>query len=249
MADIKYQCPQCSSERMVSEFADATKIMCRDCDCNMRQFVPETEPSVTTDTATAEQENKTTPAAPPEQSSAKKSKLKLARDKQPELPPDEKPGVVKSKVNLPEEAVAPPLELHPKKKQKKPLISQPFLAFLLFLVVGGISGFLRYGITIEDTFAAPALEYLWIGVLVLHFYIVAKAFSSDMMQGILCFFIPGWSFIYLAISDHFYHKAIVFGLLVGIGYDGGLQLTAMASTGLGSIQEFINTGGGDVRRR
>ncbi len=241
MADIKYQCPQCGNDRMVSEFADPEKIMCRDCDCHMQQYVPNATGS---DFANADHGHENNTANKTTARSAKKNKLKLARDKQTELPDEESPGVVKSKANMPEETVAPPLELHPKKKHKKSLISQPLLAFVLFLIVGGISGYLRYGIELDDTFADTALDYAWGGILFLHFCIVAKAFTADMMQGILCFFIPGWSFVYLALSDHFYQKAIIFGLLVGIGMDGGQQLLDMGLNAFETVQHFINTGGG-----
>ena len=250
MADIKYQCPQCGNQRMVSEFADPAKIMCRDCNCHMSQDIPVSSDDPThTPPLTSTNDAPGASAPPPPSRPAKKNKLKLARENQPELPPDEPEGVVKTKKALPEETVRQPLELHPKRKHKKPLISQTFLAVLLFLVVGGASGFLRYGIAIEETVVAPVLAYAWAAVLFLHFYIVIKALTVDMMQGIIAFFIPGWSFVYLAISDHFYHKAIIFGLLVGIGYDGGLQLLEIALSGFDTVQEFINTGGGTARRR
>ncbi len=251
MADINYTCPICGKQRKVSEFADPAKIRCRQCNGNMQPEKltdpTESQGESTTDQNTAKEntsipENQPCPAT-------KKNKLKLAREKQPVLPPDESPGVVKSKKNLPEETAAPPLELHPKTKRKKPLVSQSFLTFVLFLLIGGISGFVRYGLPIETTQFAPLIDYAWVAVLFFHFSIVLKALTQDVMQGIFCLFIPGWSFIYLAISDHMYHKAVIFGLLIGVGYDGGLQVVELVNTGLSNIQEFIDTGGGDLRRR
>ncbi len=250
MADIPYHCPQCQNKRMVSEFADPTKIICKECDCVMTRGPA---PAAPLDQPPASGSTEKTPPTQQAQSDieptqpGKKNKLKLAREKELGQVSDETAGVVKSKVELPEEKPQP-LELHPKKKKKKQIITQPFLAFLLFLAVGGASGYVRYGINIEATPVGPYISYAWVVVLFLHVTIVLKALTDDMMQGIIAVFIPVWSFIYLAISDNYFYKAIIFGLLVGVGVDGGLQLLAFAGSAFASVQEFINTGGGNVRR-
>lgn len=257
MADINYECPSCGYKRMVSEFADPTKILCRECDCqmldpkNMEKHKSEQDTAKAQPAALAEDTKTEEPSPSPSPTTAgKKNKLKLAREKAVPPPPEESSGVVKSKKELPPEDPTPrPLELHPKKKPKKPLVSQSFIVFLLFLAIGGLSYFVRYGIAIETTPIAPALDYAWVAVLLCHLWIVGKAFSVDVMQGIICFFVPGWSFIYLALSDHMYQKALIFGLLIGIGYDGAIQLLEYGSAGFSSIQEFIESGGGDLRRR
>ena len=247
MADITYECPKCNITRAVSEFADPQKIRCRACDIPMEKAqtpAPRQESTVSEEDRTAAREK---PAVPSRKT--KENKLKLSRFKDAPPTGDEPAGVIESKNIIEPEEERAPLELHPKTKSKKPLVSQSLLSFLVFLLVGGAAGFLRYGEIFEPDQMEPVLQYAWGGVLLLHICITIKALSADIMQGILCIFVPGWSLIYLAISDHFYQKAIIFGLLIGIGLDGGYQLFEFAMTGFQAVQEFINTGGGTLRRR
>jgi DNA-directed RNA polymerase subunit RPC12/RpoP len=235
MADIAYECADCDSTRMVSEFADPEKIRCTACGSTM--YKQGSKPAKVTkdkdlDNTGAEQANTT-----------KASRLKLARPTPPP-PADEPPGEVKSVKELEPEKKRAPLELHPKIKKKRPMVSQPVLALLLFVVIGGISGFLRFGGRIPPEQLEPIMEYAWVGVLALQILIVLKALSLDMMQGVLCIFIPGYSIIFLGMSDQFFHKAIIFGLLVGIGLDGGFQLIEFWMIGFNAVQNFINSGGG-----
>jgi hypothetical protein len=69
-----------------------------------------------------------------------------------------------------------------------------------------------------------------------------------MLQGILCLFIPGYSFYYLfGVTDEFYLRAIVAGLLVGIGQDAAIQLKEHAGHITGAVNDFISGGGGKIR--
>lgn len=251
MADIAYKCPKCAAERMVSEFAAPDKILCGQCGVNMLNAanMPAAPAPAPTPNETTKQDATDNIPPAPMPTPQKGNKLKLARAV-PESPPQETapPAKIKSKTILPPEDVRAPLELHPKKKVKKKLVSHSLLSFLLFIVVGGIAYFLRYGGIIDEEMMAKITPWSWAGVLFLHVLIILKALTSDMMQGILCLLVPGWSFVYLILSDHFWHKAIIFGLLIAVGYDGGLQLSEYALSGLQAVQEFINTGGGDVRR-
>ena len=78
--------------------------------------------------------------------------------------------------------------------------------------------------------------------------LVIKAMSDSMMQGILCLFIPGYSFYYLfLVTDEFYLRAIVAALLVGIGQDAAIELQAHAADIAKSINHFMASGGGDIR--
>jgi hypothetical protein len=240
MADITYACQKCQITRMVSEFADPTKIRCKECDCVM------TKGGLSAPAAHAPAATSQTPI-PAAFESVKTSKLKLAREKPVELAPDETPGVIQTKQILPPEEKRAPLDLHPKTKAKKPIISQPVLAFLVFVIIGGLSYITVNGGFFDAELMEPFMEYAWIGILALHTVIVLKAFTEDMMQAILCLFIPGYSFLFIAISDLFFHKAIIFGLLVGIGLPGFWQLWDFAAIGLDSVHRFIDSGGGAVR--
>ncbi|MFU8780361.1 MAG: hypothetical protein ACNA71_04970 [Kiritimatiellia bacterium] len=246
MADIAYICRQCQITRMISEFADPTKILCGACNCTMVKAGSAQDLDESTPPAVSSPSDASTAAHPPVRP-AKENKLKLAREKPVELAPDEKPGEVKTKKILEPETTRAPLDLHPKNKTKKPILSQPVLAFLLFVIVGGASYLTFNGGFFDHALLEPVMQYAWAGVLALHATIVLKAFTEDMMQGILCLFIPGWSFLYLAISDLFYHKAVIFGLLIGFGYAGSFQLWEFAVTGMQAVQQFIDSGGGNVR--
>ena len=57
-------------------------------------------------------------------------------------------------------------------------------------------------------------------LLVIHIGLVLMAMKDAIFQGILCLLIPGYSFYWLyLIFDNFMVRAIVAGLLVGIGLD------------------------------
>ncbi len=259
MADISYVCPSCGGSRMVSEFADPQKIRCAACEVLMHGAAdtpapaeptadttppppPPTHSNETTSKSTSGQAPEPPPASPAA-NRPKPQRLKLARERNA---PKQTDTPAKSEPVLPPPPSAP-LDLHPKTKRKKPLISNTFLVFLTFLLVGSASGFVRYGGLVPPDILDLIRTYSWAGILFLHLLITVRALSTDIMQGILCLLIPGWSLFYLAISDQFFLKAIVFGLLIGLMEDGGMQIFAFTSDVLSSIQEFISSGGGDLR--
>lgn len=258
MADVTYKCTQCQKTRMVSEFADPDKIVCSDCDIKMisADDAPpvhaaspseEKQPPAKAESSSEAKAETTAPPAPTPKPPKEKGKLKLARARVPEPTEEPEPkGKVISKKVLEPEGVRAPLELHPKKnkKRKKKGVSHTVWAFCLFAILGTAAFYLRY----YTLYLLPYLDYAWIGVLAMHILVTLKALSDDMMQGILCLFIPGWSLFYLIVSDNYYYKAVIFALLLGIGYDGAYQLLGYVMNILGAIQEFINSGGGETRR-
>lgn len=106
------------------------------------------------------------------------------------------------------------------KPTKKTRVMHHWYALAIFVVFGGLMGYLRYGggldgarLDVLHTYAAP-------GVLVLHLLIILKAFEDQVFQGILCVLVPFYSFYYLfVLCDSVYIRALVGGLLVGIGQD------------------------------
>jgi predicted RND superfamily exporter protein len=142
-------------------------------------------------------------------------------------------------------------------KPRKPGVNHTLLAFLLFALLGALAGFLRYGGELQlpgselvpQDILAKVMVFAWAGILGLHLIIVFRAMSDNMFQGLLCLLVPGWSIVYLLfVSDNFYLRAVVFGCLIGIGQDGGIQIYDRAAAVMGSMSEFINSGGGDIRR-
>lgn len=266
MADIEYTCTACGKPRVVSEFADAAKLKCAACGGELRKAGDSPPPP-----PTAEGQENETPAPIPVviPVAAGGSRLKLAkqqRDRQEAEAKEatEEPKGKQAPKPAPEvpfkadDLLRPNLELHPKVTTRQKGASHTLLAFLLFAVIGASTGYLRYGAGmhlpgsehIPVKLVMDLMQYAWAGILLLNLVVALKAMSDDMFQGILCLLIPGWSMVYLLfISDNFYLRAVFFGCLVGIAQDGSIQLYGFAAAAMNKITEFINSGGGAIRRR
>lgn len=264
MADIEYTCTACGKPRIVSEFADATKLKCAACAGTLQKAgAPPPPPAAAT--GTDAEANAPIPVAAPVPGGV--SRLKVAKQQREALETEAEPPPAKDKKSKAPEPEATfkaddllrqkPLELHPKVKTTRKGTSHTLLAFLLFVVIGTVTGYLRYGSEMKlpgsehlpVALIMDLMQYAWGGILLLNLLVVLKAMTDNMFQGILCLLIPGWSIVYLLfISDNFYLRALFFGCMVGIGQDGSAQLYDIAASGMNAISNFINTGGGDVRR-
>lgn len=272
MADIEYRCVDCDKPRIVSEFADATKIKCAACGGALKKpgdAAPEA-PTPPAPGASADPEpNEPVPipvTTPPPPGT---SRLKLAKQqreaKESEKSPFPEPEQQKTKKKREsddekefsaDELLRPQLELHPKTKVKRKGTSHTIYSLIVFVLIGGITGYLRYGKQLDwpgsdkiPLFVMQYMKYAWIAILTLNLVVVLKAMSDNMFQGILCLLIPGWSIVYLLfISDNFYLRAIFFGCMVGLAQDGSAQLYDIAASGMDAVSNFINSGGGAVRR-
>ncbi len=92
------------------------------------------------------------------------------------------------------------------------------LAFLLFLIVGGLMWAIRYEglwhIRYELALYGPYI------ILVFHLIVVIFAFKEELFAGLLCLMVPGYSLYYMiARGGHAFFTALVCGLLVGLGED------------------------------
>lgn len=185
--------------------------------------------------------------AAPEPVSKKDKKSK--KKKQNAAPAPATPG---SNKVIPE--VRAPLELHPKKdkgKKKKVGPNHTLFAFLLFGVLGFIAFYFRYQTVFPEqaNYRVMVQPFAWIVVLTLHTIVTIKALSDNMFQGILCLLVPGWSLIYLLfISDYFYLRATVLALLIAFGQDGGIQIAEWSQRQIDKVNEFMASGGGEIRR-
>ena len=93
-------------------------------------------------------------------------------------------------------------------------------AWLLFLAVGSLMGWLRYGHFLLPAQMAMMREYAPFVLLALHVVIILSAFKHSIFDGILGFLIPPYPYYFIFIvSDEFYLRAIVGAALVGIGQD------------------------------
>jgi hypothetical protein len=136
------------------------------------------------------------------------------------------------KKNIPEEG-SEEAEVDPYFKPPKPIkpkkdftIGQHIIAWALFLGLGTLMFFMRYrGFLLNDSQRTIMITYAPLVALSFHILIVLKAFSDNVLHGVLALFVPGYSFIYLLfISDDFYARAAFAGLMVGMGGDAWLYI-------------------------
>jgi len=263
MADIEYRCSACGKPRVVSEFADATRLKCAACGGPLQKGGAPSVP------LPAPEAGEGIPAPIPITAPAPAggSRLKVAKQQREQLETAGSDMFTPPKGKAPKAPVEnfqaddllrkKPLELHPKVRTRRKGVSHTLLSFLLFAVIGAITGYLRYGseMSLPGSEYLPValitdmMEYAWGGILLLNLVVVLKALSDNMFQGILCLLVPGWTVVYLLfISDNFYLRAVFFGCLVGIAQDGSFQLYEIAASAMNAVTNFINSGGGDVRR-
>ena len=117
-------------------------------------------------------------------------------------------------------------------------------AWLLFIVIGAIAGTLRYSGLIPTSILQQAVLYEALTVLVFHIFIVLKAFQDSVFQGVLCVLLPPYSIYYLfSAADDFYLRAVVAGLLIGLGQDSGILFHEWSMSAVVTVNEWIASGG------
>jgi len=238
MADINITCPECDTVTVVSEFVDDANLKCISCGITLKK--PGAYESGVTD-----ESGKKSPG--PE--TVKRLRMAKENKEYQERKAKEKESLRNIMVGSDEDKDVSGLDLRPEVKAKTG-ISHAMIAGLLFLVLGGIMGYLRYGGILPENIMEMSLKYSWIIFLLFHFVIVLKAMTDNMMQGILSLLIPGYSLYYLfAVSDEFYFRAIVAAVLIGIGQDAAVKLKVHAANIFDSASEFISSGGGETVRR
>jgi hypothetical protein len=239
MPDIDITCGKCTAVTTLSEFVDDSKLICRACGEKL------VRPGVLA-AALAAQRSQATPAdAPPPTT----SRLRLAKkEREYTAPTEEGEEPLKAIVDTPAtQGQDGPLNLRPEIKEEK-RVNHAAIAGGLFVVLAGIMGYLRYGGILRPDILAMSAEYAWIVAMAFHAMIVIKALTDNMMQGILCLLVPGYSLFYLfTVSDDFYMRAVLAGLLAGIGQDAAIKLNYHATNIAQVVHGFIAGGGGDIR--
>jgi hypothetical protein len=105
-------------------------------------------------------------------------------------------------------------------------------------------GFLRYGGFLPAEYLSWFPTYGPYAILVVHVILVLMAFKDGIFQGILCLLIPMYSFYYLFIvTDQFYFRAVVAGLLVGVGVDSAVFFQAKFLDVAEEVRGWIASGG------
>lgn len=139
------------------------------------------------------------------------------------------------------------------KKKGMSAFLESFLAFLLLCALGG--GLIYHRVTGQDLLPLYVVNLASISILA-GFYVVVliEAFAHDMLQGILCLFIPPYALVYgLFFSDAGPLKGFTLGLMLFLGAemyyvpDDALvnQGTKTLSSWVGGLQALI---GGERRQ-
>jgi len=117
-------------------------------------------------------------------------------------------------------------------------------SWIVFVVLGGVMGWLRYGKVMDSGQMAMMREYGPFILLALHIVIVLAAFKHSIFHGILSVLIPPYPYYFLfALSDEFYLRAVVGGFLVGIGQDSFTYIRQGAVVLYNVVTHWIASGG------
>jgi len=121
-------------------------------------------------------------------------------------------------------------------------------SWLVFILLGAGMWFLRYGDILSREHLGMLKDYGPYLLLVIHVILVLMAFQDAVFQGILCLFIPLYSFYWLFIvTDAFLLRAIVAALCVGIGQDSVMFYQDVLNDVFRTVTDWIKSGGGEVR--
>jgi DNA-directed RNA polymerase subunit M/transcription elongation factor TFIIS len=137
--------------------------------------------------------------------------------------------------------IKPPKRRKPKSEWH---VSQVIIAWAVFLALGTAMYFLRYRGLLEYNQLQMLITFSPLVIAAFQILIVLKAFQDSVLQGILCLLIPGYSFVYLFfMSDDFYARAVLGGLLVGMAKDSYLFYEQYALTVYNAINAWLASGG------
>lgn len=118
------------------------------------------------------------------------------------------------------------------------------LSWVIFLVLGAAMWAIRYGHYVPQNYVEMLTKYGPYAVAGIHVILLLMAFQDSVYQGILSLLIPLYTFYWLfVISDSFVFRAIVAGLLVGIGQDSAAFYNALVIEYSGTVRTWIESGG------
>lgn len=218
MADIEVRCSQCDAVIRISEFADASKTSCHHCGGSLSK--PQSLIATATKPGLHLATHKVDHTASQHQTTGEwnfNKTMNLSKD-----------------IRL--------------EKDRKPKVSQHFLAWVLFILFGGAMYLGRYQYLFPPNVMLLLDEYAIYVVGFVYVMIIVRAFADTIYQGILCVICPLYPFYYIfMVSDNFYFRAFVGGLLIGMGEDSGKDALVIAKDLYETASEFIEKGGGDIR--
>jgi len=122
-------------------------------------------------------------------------------------------------------------------------LSHVAVGWIVFLALGAVMGAVRYGGFVSADTLALIRDYGWCLALAVHVFIVWKAFEDAVFYGLLCLLVPFFSLYYLfLISDRFLLRAVVAGMLVGIGQDTANVVQKTATETINAVSGWIERG-------
>ena len=123
-------------------------------------------------------------------------------------------------------------------------------AWAVFILLGAGMYFVRYRGILPGEYLRTMITWGPYVVLGIHVMLVLRAFQDSIFHGILALLVPLYSFYWLfAVSDDFLIRAVVAGLLVGLGQDSAIFYQQVLSEVMANVNQWISSGGGDVTRK
>ena len=120
-------------------------------------------------------------------------------------------------------------------------------SWAVFILLGAGMYMLRYQEVLPTQYFNMLVKYGPYALLVLHITLVLMAFQDAMFQGILCLFVPLYSFYWLyMVTDLFMMRAVVAGLMVGVGLDSVAFYQDVLNDTYQVVSQWIKAGGGEI---
>lgn len=214
MADVQITCPKCSTTLTISEFADAGNLVCRSCGEPLKK-----------------------PESPKQKSKAAAIKTASAETLQETSQTSEGQSlggnwqVTQTAARI-------------KRPKQKFHMTPGIWAWVIFIILGGIMAYLRYGGGFLGENTAMIYMYGPIVVATIHLMVVLKSFKDSVFQGVLCLLVPGYSLYYLfLVADDFILRGIAGGIFVGIGQESFKFFLDEAHIIIKMINDWIARGG------
>ena len=216
MADVQLKCDNCGKTVTASEFVDYSTVVCKLCGGRISR------PNATVDPDAAMKYRLKSPMS--------QHSVAAAGGGAEPLPA--------------QETVPPPATIEALPLHRRFHFRHEVAGWVLFVILGIVMGLIRYGGVWSSPFVTQVLGYGPYFLLLVHIIIVLRAFKETIFYGVLCLLVPMYSFYYLfLITDAFYLRAIVAGLLVGIGQDSALFYQDVMAKVIHKVQAYIASGG------
>lgn len=215
MSDVPARCTRCGNEIRVSEFIDPEALKCPNCGSPL-----------VLDKATGER--------------AGMSRLTVRREKPPDPPTPEQVAASKSKGGT----------IFRRKHRQGRMrklggvhISDFAISWVIFFTLTPVLCLLRYVQFLPDSDLADYIYGGQIAFALFYLVTVIAAFSEDMFDGILCFFLPPYTVYYLFFkSDSFSLRALIVALFAAFGYDVTMTVYKTAVWAIVEAQRWIGGG-------